>query len=184
MKCFNKLSITLALTAILISGCSGPNNPSPEDTVLSNKHQNRPDWVDGDSFYSEQGLSIRNNDSFSGTQISAFENKTPITSIFFAYDHADIRPQERAKLRSAIDALKSNLSSGLLIIGKCDWHGTEEYNLALGDRRANAVKSYLTELGADPDRIRTLSKGSLQATIGLTTEEAWRDRRSDVIVME
>lgn len=184
MMRFIKLSITLALTAVLFSGCASQYNPSPEDTILGNKHENRPDWIDADSFYSEQGLAIRGTDSFSGAEISEFTNKTPITSVFFAYDHADIRPQERAKLRSAIDALKANLSSGLLVVGKCDWHGTEEYNMALGDRRANAIKSYLSELGADPDRIRTLSRGSLHATVGLSPEESWKDRRADIIVME
>lgn len=184
MTRFIKLSLLLSLVASLFSGCANQYNPSPEDTILSNRHQNRPDWIDADAFYSEQGLCIRDNDTFSGTTVSSYMDRTPITSIFFAYDHADIRPQERAKLRSAIDALKSNLDAGLLIVGKCDWHGTEEYNLALGDRRANAVKSYLVELGADPDRIRTLSKGSLQASIGLSPEEAWKDRKGDVIVME
>lgn len=184
MMRFIKLSIALALATTLFSGCATHYNPSPEDTILGNKHENRPDWIDGDSFYSEQGLAIRGTDSFSGAEISEFTNKTPITSVFFAYDHADIRPQERAKLRSAIDALKANLSAGLLIVGKCDWHGTEEYNMALGDRRANAIKSYLTELGADQNRIRTLSRGSLQATVGLSPEESWKDRRADVIVME
>lgn len=184
MNRFTKISIALALVTSLFTGCANQYNPCPEDTILSNRHENRPDWVDANCFYSEQGLSVRGSDTFSGMEISNFANKTPITSIFFAYDHADIRPQERAKLRSAIDALKANLDSGLLIVGKCDWHGTEEYNMALGDRRANSVKNYLVELGADPDRIRTLSKGSLQATIGLSPEEAWKDRRADVIVME
>lgn len=184
MTRFIKISIALVLTTTLFSGCASHYTPVPADTILESRHESRPDWIDGDSFYSEQGLAVRGADSFSGAEISEFANKTPITSIFFAYDHADIRPQERAKLRSAIDALKANLASGLLIVGRCDWHGTEEYNMALGDRRANAVKSYLSELGADPSRIRALSRGSLHATIGLSPEESWKDRRADVIVME
>lgn len=179
-----QLLSALLLTVLFFPGCANTPNPFPEDTILANKHENRPDWIDEDGFYSEQGLTIRGQDSFSGTGIATYTDKTPITSVFFAYDHSDIRPQERAKLRSAIDAMKSNLDSGLLIVGKCDWHGTEEYNLALGDRRANSVKSYLVELGAAPERIRTLSKGSLHATVGLSPEEAWKDRRADIIVME
>lgn len=70
------------------------------------------------------------------------------------------------------------------MVGKCDWHGTEEYNTALGDRRAHAVNSYLIELGANPQNLRTLSKGSLEATLGLSVEDAWQDRRVDVIVLE
>lgn len=184
MTRFIKISLTLTFAMGLFSGCANRYNYSPEDTILDNRHENRPDWIDNQDFYSEAGLSMRSDDTFSGKSVSSYVNNQPIVSVYFGYDHSDIRPQERAKLRTAIDALKSNVCAGLLIVGKCDWHGTEEYNLALGDRRANNVKFYLTELGVDPDRIRTLSKGSLEATVGLSAEEGGRDRRADIIVME
>ena len=59
----------------------------------------------------------------------------------------------------------------------CDWYGTEEYNLALGDLRANSVANYLQDLGIDPIRINTVSTGSLEAQIGLSKTNSKKDRR-------
>lgn len=184
MKSYIKATIILTLTATLFSGCVNQYDPSPSDTILKNRHENRPNWIDENDNYLEEGLSIRSDDHFAGRSIADYANKAPLTSVYFSYDHADIKPSERNKLLVAIDKLNKNPSAGLLIIGNCDWHGTEEYNSALGDRRANTVKSYLIEIGGDPARIRTLSKGSLEATAGLGVEDAWKDRRADVIVME
>lgn len=184
MKSYIKTTILLTLTATLFSGCVSQYDPSPSDTILSNKYQNRPNWIDEDDAYREEGLSIRSDNLFADNSIADYVNKAPLTSVYFSYDHADIKPSERNKLLVAIDTLKQNPHTSLLTVGNCDWHGTEEYNSALGDRRANTVKSYLIELGGDPGRIRTLSKGSLEATAGLGVEDAWKDRRADIIVME
>lgn len=184
MKSKVKATILLASIAILFSGCANQYDPSPNDTVLSNRCENRPNWIDENDTYSEQGLSIRAEDSFTDGSMVNYVNKAPLTSVYFSYDHADIKPSERSKLLSVIDNLKQNPQANLLTVGRCDWHGTEEYNSALGDRRANSVKSYLTQLGTDSERIRTLSKGSLEATAGLGVEDAWKDRRVDIIVME
>ena len=59
-----KTNILLILTAILISGCANQYDPSPDDTILSNRCENRPNWIDENDTYSEQGLSIRSDDSF------------------------------------------------------------------------------------------------------------------------
>ena len=68
--------------------------------------------------------------------------------------------------------------------GHCDWYGTEDYNLALGDRRANSARDYLTTLGIGIDRIDTLSKGSLEATAGLSKSESGQDRRVELIILK
>lgn len=184
MLYYIKLSVLLISSVTLFSGCAHQYNPTPNDTILDNSHEYRPNWIDPYDSYSEQGLSLRAQDSFMEYSMNEYSNKPALTSVYFSYDHIDIKPSERNKLIVAIDFLNQNPNASLLIIGKCDWHGTEEYNTALGDRRANAVKSYLMELGANPQNIRTLSKGSLEATMGLSVEDAWQDRRVDVIVLE
>jgi peptidoglycan-associated lipoprotein len=68
--------------------------------------------------------------------------------------------------------------------GHCDWYGTAEYNLALGDRRAESVSNYLGTLGITPLRIDKLSKGSLEATSGLSKAQASEDRRADLILLK
>ena len=77
-----------------------------------------------------------------------------------------------------------NPARGLLLEGRCDWYGTAEYNLALGDRRAASARDYLITLGIEPSRLEILSKGSLDASPGLSKIESAQDRRADLIVLE
>lgn len=184
MSHFIKNIVLLAFVAALFSGCANQYDPMPSDTILKNPHESRPNWIDENNTYSEQGLSLRTQDTILGNFMNECMNRAPVTSIYFSYDRVDIQPSERNKLLSFMDTLRHNPIASFLLIGRCDWHGTEEYNASLGDRRANAVKSYLAELGVDPMRIKTLSKGSLEAQQGLSVEDAWIDRRVDIVVLE
>lgn len=107
-----------------------------------------------------------------------------LQDVYFAFDSSSISAMERSKLQEAANYLVANPSHGLLIEGYCDWYGTEEYNLALGDRRANSARDYLATLGIDPKRIETLSKGSLEATRGLSKSESGKDRRDVFIIIK
>lgn len=107
-----------------------------------------------------------------------------LQDVYFAFDSSSISPMERSKLQEAANYLVANPNHGLLIEGYCDWYGTEEYNLALGDRRANSARDYLATLGIDPKRIETLSKGSLEATRGLSKSESGKDRRDVLIIIK
>ena len=107
-----------------------------------------------------------------------------LQDVYYSFDSYAISVSERPKLQDAADYLAANPSDGLLIEGHCDWYGTADYNLALGDRRAKSARDYLITLGIDPNRIQTLSKGSLEATSGLSKSEAQTDRRSELIVLQ
>ena len=107
-----------------------------------------------------------------------------LEDVFFSFDSYSIASTERTKLQSAADYLKGNPQDGLLIEGHCDWYGTADYNLALGDRRAKSIRDYLITLGISANRIETLSKGSLEATSGLSKPEARKDRRGELIVLQ
>ena len=78
---------------------------------------------------------------------------------YFDYDKADIRADARTALSQTADYLKANPSIKATIEGHCDERGSTEYNLGLGDRRANAVKQYLVSLGVGADRLSTVSFG-------------------------
>jgi peptidoglycan-associated lipoprotein len=78
---------------------------------------------------------------------------------FFDYDRAEIRPDAQASLAKDATWLQRWTTGKITVSGHCDERGTEEYNLALGDRRAAAVKSYLQSLGVAADRITTVSYG-------------------------
>lgn len=107
-----------------------------------------------------------------------------LQNVYFGFDSSSISASERSKLQEAANHLAANPNDGLLIEGYCDWYGTEDYNLALGDRRANSARDYLATLGVDTSRIDTLSKGSLQATTGLSKSESGQDRRDELIILK
>ena len=96
---------------------------------------------------------------------------------FFDYDKSDIRDDSRAVLAADADWLKKYASVQILIEGHCDERGTSEYNLALGDRRANACKEYLVSLGLDGARIKTVSYGKERPFCTASTEDCWQQNR-------
>lgn len=104
-------------------------------------------------------------------------------SVYFDYDRSYIRESERGVLNETAKYLLQNPGQRILIEGHCDWKGTTDYNLALGDRRANSVKSYLVELGVSPSNIDVLSKGDLDAVEGADDAGRQLDRRGDVILI-
>jgi len=104
-------------------------------------------------------------------------------TIHFAFDSAVIRSSEQANLQAVASALNSNPGDKLLIEGNCDERGTEEYNRALGERRALAARQALAGLGVDPSRIRTLSYGKDKPANPGHDESAWAQNRRDDFVL-
>ena len=107
--------------------------------------------------------------------------KSVVEAVYFALDRAAVAPAERPKLQAAIKWLADNPTKSLVLVGHCDWRGTAEYNLGLGDRRANSVKKFLESLSADSKRLETLSKGSTDAKQGGGEAEWSKDRRVDFV---
>ena len=111
-------------------------------------------------------------------------NKSVVEPVYFALDRFAVTPAERPKVEAAVKWLKDNSDKHLVLVGHCDWRGTAEYNLGLGDRRANAVKRYLESLGVDPQRLETLSKGSTDAKQSGGESDWSKDRRVDFVVLK
>ncbi len=110
-------------------------------------------------------------------------NGPAYASVYFDYDRSYVRESERSILNETAKYLLQNSGQRVLIEGHCDWKGTTDYNLALGDRRANSVKSYLVELGVSPSSIEVLSKGDLDAVEGADDAGRQLDRRGDIILI-
>jgi len=104
-------------------------------------------------------------------------------TIHFAFDSAVIRNSERANLQAVASALNSNPGTKLLIEGNCDERGTEEYNRALGERRALAARQALANMGVDPSRVRTISYGKDKPVDPGHDESAWAQNRRDDFVL-
>jgi peptidoglycan-associated lipoprotein len=101
-----------------------------------------------------------------------------VRDAFFDYDKADIRSDAQQVLTSDADFLKAHPNAAFTIEGHCDERGSEEYNLGLGDRRANAAKNFLVNLGISGDRISTISYGKSRPTCTESTEDCWQKNRS------
>jgi peptidoglycan-associated lipoprotein len=100
-----------------------------------------------------------------------------VKTIYFDYDKSDIRPDQVSNLQSNANWLKSNQNARFTIEGHCDERGSEEYNLALGDRRANAVKEFLIAQGVAANRIMTVSYGEERPVCRETTEDCYAMNR-------
>jgi len=104
----------------------------------------------------------------------------PIT--YFAYDSDVLVPTEQANLDRIADYLKQNATLGLLVEGHCDQRGTEEYNRALGERRANAIRAYLAGRGLADNRMKTISYGKDKPAVEGSGESVWGQNRRGVPV--
>ena len=111
----------------------------------------------------------------------AFENE----DIYFPYDSAALTPEAQEVLRKKAAWLQENPTAKVTIEGHCDERGTNEYNLALGEARAQSTKNYLVDLGVSADRIGTISYGEERPLDPGTTEEAWaKNRRAHFVINE
>lgn len=186
--------IFILLSAVLFfSACTKKQGPTPSGGGVTGSSQSDfggdfiPDsGLDSSWETNTPGLEPRGaNDGISNGMYNGREMvEGVLPSIYFGFDSSAVSGAERGKLQQAADYLEANPSHGLLIEGHCDWYGTAEYNLALGDRRAESASNYLGTLGITPLRIDKLSKGSLEATSGLSKSQSSEDRRADLIILK
>ena len=107
-----------------------------------------------------------------------------LKDIFFDFDKYDIRQADVETLKQNGDLLKKSPRVKIQIEGHCDERGTNEYNLALGERRANSIKKYLVSLGIPADRISTISYGEERPLDPGHNEEAWgKNRRAHFVIL-
>ncbi len=100
-----------------------------------------------------------------------------VRDIFFDYDKYDIRPDQQPALQSDARFLAQHPAMRFTIEGHCDERGSTEYNLALGDNRANAVKNALIQAGVGTERIRTISYGKEKPFCTESNEQCWQQNR-------
>jgi peptidoglycan-associated lipoprotein len=106
-----------------------------------------------------------------------------VKDAYFDYDKADIRADARDALSQTAQFLRSYPQVKIVVEGHCDERGSTEYNLALGDRRAAAVKQFLASLGIPADRIETVSYGKERPFCTASTEECYTQNRRGHIIM-
>lgn len=104
-------------------------------------------------------------------------------NVYFDFDKSNLRPEAREALTGNARWLREHTQFVVTIEGHCDERGTNEYNLALGERRANAAKDYMVSLNVDPGRFRTISYGEERPVCTQSDEACWqRNRRAHMII--
>ncbi len=103
--------------------------------------------------------------------------------VFFDFDKYNLKPEARDILQRQAAWLKKYPSVTITVEGHCDERGTREYNLALGERRANSSKNYLVALGVNPNRVKTLSYGKERPAVTGSNDAAWAQNRRAVTVV-
>jgi peptidoglycan-associated lipoprotein len=152
-----------------------PPPPLPSDTTVASE----PDFVQSDPTVEAIPSDIEELNRWA-------QRQGHIRDAFYNYDEATLDEAAQAALTSSANWLKGSQGAGysLLIEGHCDERGTEQYNLALGDRRANSAKDYLVTLGVDAGRIRTVSYGEERPFEEGHDESSWsQNRRSHLVLV-
>ena len=114
------------------------------------------------------------------SETTAFENE----DIYFEFDSIRLTPEAQEILTKKANWLRENPQATVTIEGHCDNRGTNEYNLALGEGRAQSAKAFLTDLGIDPSRLNTISYGEERPINPAQTEEAWAQNRRGHFVID
>ena len=109
------------------------------------------------------------------------ENTTD--TVFFAFDSSSLSAEAQAALDTQVAWLKNHEDVNVIVQGHCDDRGTREYNMALGERRANAVKQYLVSQGIEESRISTISYGKERPAVLGNNEAAWAQNRRAITVV-
>lgn len=177
-----KKILALAFLAIILSSCGGKakkdqmdsaNKAGENGTEISQANQNF------DVVNSEAAAAAINKQAQ-----AAIEEVEVADRVFFDLNASSVSEDAKKILDNQVSWLKSDPKIKIIVEGHCDERGTREYNIALGEKRANAVKQYLSANGVESSRIKTISYGKERPAFVGASEEIWSKNRRAVTVME
>ncbi|GAX87821.1 peptidoglycan-associated lipoprotein [Lebetimonas natsushimae] len=190
-KMKRKLLVGIAAAVLFLAGCS--KQPSLENAQNVNANQTQTEQTaqtNENATNQNESVSTENanveEETLGGAKVSAenanqeFAKKLSNIVIYFDFDKYNIRPDQWPKVEKLAELIKSNPSNYTIRIeGNCDEWGTEEYNYALGLKRANSVKNALIKLGVDPKKLTVISYGELNPVCTAHAKWCWRLNRRD-----
>lgn len=174
------------LLGIVVSCAPPPVDPDGELSTnppgADNPAQNDPGSITEGNL-TQKGPEETPEDSMKAHQEGTLPATGPLADVFFDFDRSELAQEARDVLQRNSDWIKQNPAVNIEIEGHADSRGTAEYNLALGARRAQAVKDYLVTLGNAPERLSTISYGEELPVCGVDAEECWqKNRRAHFVV--
>jgi peptidoglycan-associated lipoprotein len=165
-----RLTALCAATALLLTACaSDTTNPNTTGTGA---------YGTGTGGMANAGLGRPGGRGAPGSQEDL--TQTAGDRIYFDTDQSQVTPEGSQILDRQVQWLQQNVQINIWVAGNCDERGTEEYNLALGQRRANADRDYLASRGVDTRRVQTISYGKSRPVDPNSTEDAWAHNRNAI----
>jgi peptidoglycan-associated lipoprotein len=180
--------VLVGVVSLWIGGCapSSANKPAATPSTSSSGSQGAGGQRPGEG---ARGMTRESNvppgslDALRQGKSTATPSASPLKDILFDFDRYDLKPDARSTLRENAEWLKNNPSVRIEIEGHCDERGTNEYNLALGAKRAQSAKDYLVTLGISAERLSTISYGEEIPVCKEHNEDCWRRNRRDRFVI-
>ncbi len=176
--------VIVALCVSVIAACgrrrqpvAAPSAPTPAVEPAPPAPPPPPPTIPDASDTSTSADPLSEDEVFARKTLEELNAEQPLGDAFFDFDQWHVRDDARTALQANADWLRRWKSTRIMIEGHCDARGTSEYNLALGDRRGNAVRSYLVALGIEPERLVVVSKGEEDPFCSGATEECWQQNR-------
>ena len=162
----------IGMTSLMIFGCKG-RDKNTSDTSMETS---TPVVQEGGVESTPMNFDAQGSDS----------NKIAgLTTVYFDYDKSTLSSSSRDALKGNAEWMKNNAKVNVQIEGHTDSRGSIEYNLALGERRANAVKSYMQSLGIPAARLKTISYGKERPLVSGESEDAWsKNRRANFVPVQ
>lgn len=163
----------VSLLSLAIVGCASSGGTTDEAATTDTSVEESQTQAVPDS----QGLDVV-------TEEQAAMAANPLldqTVVYFGYDRSEIRPEFKDILNAHAQYLVANPQASVSLEGHCDERGTVEYNLALGERRANTVKRYLVVQGVNPNQLESVSFGEERPAVVGSDDSAWsKNRRTEI----
>jgi peptidoglycan-associated lipoprotein len=170
-----KKILLLAVSLVVVSSCKSLRKNSDGSTGLDGGVKSETTASGGSERIDASPMNFSATGSDSGT-INGLQ------TVFFDYDSAQLSNSEKAKLMGNIEWMRKNSSSKMTIEGHCDQRGSNEYNLSLGERRANAVKQIFISNGISQNRLSTVSFGEEKPLVSGDSEDAMsKNRRANFV---
>ena len=179
---------SMFLAIVAAPGCSTTNESKPNSATVPNPALGSQSQVGGQKSQALGDKSLPSGQDRSsldalrrGESVDSDRDRG-MKDVYFEFDQYNLDNEDRATLRANADWLKKNPSARVQIEGHCDERGTNEYNLALGAKRAQAAKDYLVSLGVAENRLSTISYGEEIPVCREATESCWQRNRHDRFV--
>lgn len=173
---------TILMTALLftLAACTGTDSETGGEICVDARDEMTEMPLDGEGI-------TRDGVDYEGDVVPGSQDDLTVNvgdRVFFGYDRYDLTPDAQRTLEMQAEWMKRYPGVSITVEGHCDERGTREYNLALGERRANSVRNYLVALGIDADRINIISYGKERPAVVGTGASVWSQNRRAVTVVE